>query len=247
MSAMASFTTTLSHLNTNDLSATVPNDHQGNNWVTKNCVMLSTLPFKKALSGYFPWRVCLNNQDEQKTAEPWTKNVFHTGTMLSGRQQGLRKLCNAISTGATQFQWLILDFNTTLGYGAVMISRAAAHNPHLRCISFNGLYKRYTHPFEVCLHLFTNRMRTLFSLHLGNPGSLSSKPWIVSRVPRSRMQLYGWKGSEVCCGTCHCTNFSTLWHLLGQFGHVLLSEHFWNMKNTRFLHTNSKQIAHWKG
>lgn len=79
---------------------------------------------------------------KQQNREPKT---FSTGTMLSGRQQGLRKLCNAISTGATQFQWLILDFNTTLGYGAVMISRAAAHNPHLRCISFNGLYKRYTH------------------------------------------------------------------------------------------------------
>ena len=58
--------------------------------------------------------------------------------MISGHQQALKKLCNALSTGATHFQWLILDFNTTLGDGAAMIARAVLCNPNLRCISFNG-------------------------------------------------------------------------------------------------------------
>lgn len=73
---------------------------------------------------------------------------------MSGHQQGLRKLCNALSSGTARFQWLILDFNTTLGDGAAMIAHAASCNTNLRCISFNGKHELHQTVHSNTHHLY---------------------------------------------------------------------------------------------
>lgn len=91
---------------------------------------------KRPISSFLSWKFA----SSFSVAQIITITVFFLciGTWISAKDTALQKLVEALESGKAQFRSLILDFNTTLGDGAAMITRAATHNPNIHCLSFSG-------------------------------------------------------------------------------------------------------------